>query len=255
MGLIGTATRASAADAKPTDDPSRKFFEQYCQTCHAGEKPKGDFRVDTLSQDFADKENREKWLNVVEQLKTGTMPPKGKPRPAANEAKALTDWIDGQVAAAETARNALQGRAVMRRLNQAEYQNTVRDLLGVELELKDLLPDDTAPGGFDTSAESLHISSYRWMATWQRQTGFWTRPSPVVRVPRTSNDASTSETSPPPGGRAFIATWTTAWRFSPPISRRISRSCCGSFSPATGASIVSASPRMRIKAKSRSSFT
>ena len=47
---------------------------------------------------------------------------------------------------------------MIRRLNQAEYQNTVRDLLGVELELKDLLPDDTAPGGFDTSAESLHMS-------------------------------------------------------------------------------------------------
>ena len=103
LGLIGSATRASAADAKPTDDLRRKFFEQYCQTCHTGAEPKGDFRFDSLSQDFADKENREKWLNVLEQLKTGTMPPKGKPRPAAHEAKALTDWIDGRLAAAGTA--------------------------------------------------------------------------------------------------------------------------------------------------------
>jgi cytochrome c5 len=163
LGPIGTATRASPADAKPTDDPSQKFkfFEQYCQACHAGAEPKGDFRVDSLSQDFAHKENREKWLNVVEQLKSGTMPPKGKPRPAHDETKALIEWIDGQVSAAENARNALQGRAAMRRLNQAEYQNTVRDLLGVELELKDLLPDDTAVGGFDTSAETLHMSSYQ----------------------------------------------------------------------------------------------
>src|SRR3954454_16225653 len=113
LGLIGSATGASAADAKPTDDLGRKFFEQYCQTCHTGAKPKGDFRFDTLSQDFADKENREKWLNVVEQLETGTMPPKGKPRPAANEAKALTEWIGGQVAAAGAARDPRQGRAVM----------------------------------------------------------------------------------------------------------------------------------------------
>jgi hypothetical protein len=156
---IGPATRASA-DAKPTDDPSRKFFEQYCQTCHAGARPKGDFRVDTLSQVFANKENREKWLNVVEQLKTGTMPPKGKPRPAAHETKALTDWIDSRVAAAETARNALQGLAVMRRLNRVEYENTVRDLLRVDVELKDVLPVDAVAGGFDTSAEALHFSSY-----------------------------------------------------------------------------------------------
>lgn len=160
LGLIGSPTWASAANDRPADNLSRKFFEQYCQTCHSGTKPKGDFRVDSLAQNFADKENREKWLNVVEQLKAGTMPPKGKARPAAKEIQALTDWIDGQVAAAETARNALQGRAVMRRLNQVEYENTVRDLLGVDVELKDVLPVDSAAGGFDTSAETLHVSSY-----------------------------------------------------------------------------------------------
>ncbi|HEY2251618.1 MAG TPA: c-type cytochrome domain-containing protein, partial [Planctomycetaceae bacterium] len=128
LGLIGSPARSSADDAQPNDGPSRTFFEQYCLTCHTGTKPKGDFRVDNLAQDFADKENREKWLNVVEQLKTGTMPPKDKPRPAASETQALTDWIDGQVAAAQNERDARQGRAVMRRLNQAEYENTVRDL-------------------------------------------------------------------------------------------------------------------------------
>jgi len=159
LGLIGFTTRASA-DAKPTDDPSGKFFQQYCLTCHTGEKPKGDFRVDTLSQAFDDKDNREKWLTVVRQLKTGVMPPKGKPRPAADETKSLTDWIDAKVAAAETARNARSGLAVMRRLNRVEYENTVRDLFQVDVELKDLLPEDTVPGGFDTSAEALHFSSH-----------------------------------------------------------------------------------------------
>lgn len=159
LGLIETTTRASA-DEKSTDNPSGKFFQQYCQTCHAGEKPKGDFRVDTLSTVFADKENREKWQTVVKQLRTGVMPPKGKLRPAADETKALTDWIDAKVAATETARNAQQGLAVMRRLNQVEYENTVRDLLHVDVELKDVLPVDTVPGGFDTSAEALHFSSH-----------------------------------------------------------------------------------------------
>jgi cytochrome c5 len=160
LGVL-IAANVSGADAKPTEDLSRKFFEQYCHACHTGSQPKGEFRVDALSQDFASKENREKWLNVIEQLKTGTMPPKGKPRALPDEAQALIDWIGGQIVAAENARNGLQGRAVMRRLNQVEYANTVRDLLGVELELKDLLPDDTVPGGFDTSAESLHMSSYQ----------------------------------------------------------------------------------------------
>jgi len=231
LGLIGSATRASAADAKPADDLRRKFFEQYCQTCHTGAKPKGDFRSDTLSQDFADKENREKWLNVVAQLETGTMPPKGKPRPAAHEAKALTDWIDGQVAAAGTARNALQGRAVMRRLNQAEYENTVRDLLSVDVDLKGVLPVDTVAGGFDTSAEALHISSYQldcYLAAANRvldaAVAGGARPAYVKRRVDLRNESAT-------GGTAFTATWTTASRFSAPISRRIYRSCLAVSDP------------------------
>jgi hypothetical protein len=160
-GLTGSAAVTSAAGTKPADDSSRRIFEQYCHACHAGAEPKGDFRVDILTLDFDDKENREKWLNVVEKLRSGIMPPKGKPRPAAKEAKALTDWIDAQVARAENARGAQQGRAVMRRLNQIEYQNTVRDLLGIEIDLQGVLPADTAAGGFDTNAATLHMSSYQ----------------------------------------------------------------------------------------------
>ncbi len=160
LGAIGLSTRASADDTKPTDGPAPKFFVQHCQSCHRGEKPKGDFRVESLSQDFADKENRLRWLKVLEQVKEGTMPPKEKPRPPAEEVKVLTDWIGKRAAAAEAARSAAQGRVVLRRLNRAEYQNTVRDLLGVEVDLKDLLPIDETTSGFDNSAEALHVSSY-----------------------------------------------------------------------------------------------
>ena len=72
--------------------------------------------------------------------RTGAMPPKEKPRPPAKDVQALTDWISGRVAAAEAARSAAQGRVVLRRLNRVEYENTVRDLLGVDVDLKDLLP-------------------------------------------------------------------------------------------------------------------
>ena len=73
------------------------------------------------------------------------------------------------------------GRVVLRRLNRAEYENTVRDLLGVDVDLKDLLPVDTSTNGFDNSAEALHVSSFLMERTWKRPTGCWTRPSPTVR--------------------------------------------------------------------------
>src|SRR5581483_9840141 len=91
---------------------------------------------------------------------SGAMPPKGKPRPPAKDVTAVTDWIRRRLDAAEGARVAAQGRAPIRRLNRAEYENTVRDLLGVDLDLKDVLPADTPVNGFDNGAEALHVSSF-----------------------------------------------------------------------------------------------
>ena len=68
------------------------------------------------------------------------MPPKAKPRPPEKDVRALADWIDAQAEAADAARRAAEGRVVLRRLNRVEYENTVRDLLGVDVDLKDLLP-------------------------------------------------------------------------------------------------------------------
>jgi len=158
--LTSEATCASGAEAKPDADPVRPFFAQHCQVCHEGTKPKGNFRLESLSHDFDDEANRERWLTVLEQVKEGTMPPAEKPRPAAKDVETLAGWISERTAAAEAARGAAVGRVVLRRLNRAEYENTVRDLLAVDVDLKDLLPVDTSTTGFDNSAEALHVSSY-----------------------------------------------------------------------------------------------
>ena len=154
------AEKRSVAGEKQTNDPATKLFAQHCQKCHSGSKHKGDFQIEGLTQDFSDRKNREQWLTVLEQLKTGEMPPKDKPRPPAPEIQAAINWISERASAAELARRAAEGRVVLRRLNRAEYANTVRDLLGVEVDLTDLLPLDTSTSGFDNSAESLHTSSY-----------------------------------------------------------------------------------------------
>src|SRR5439155_6373085 len=93
-------------------------------------------------------------------VRAGEMPPKAKPRPPEQDVQALTDWIRGRAEAAEAARRATQGRVVLRRLNRVEYENTVRDLLGVPVELKDMLPQDTPAHGFDNVGEALHVSSF-----------------------------------------------------------------------------------------------
>ena len=150
----------AAGDGKSFSDPTKQLFAGHCQKCHSGTKPKGDFQIENLTPDFSDRKNREQWLTVLEQLKAGEMPPKDKPRPPAKEVQAAVNWISGRAGAAELARRATEGRVVLRRLNRAEYANTVRDLLGVEVDLTDLLPPDTSVSGFDNSAEALHTSSY-----------------------------------------------------------------------------------------------
>lgn len=158
--------QSSAASLVLADDLSertaREFFERHCQDCHADPKPKGGFRIAELAPDLADSANRASWRKVAERLTSGTMPPKGRPRPDAQSVRRVVDWIERQVSESESSsgENVRSGRARLRRLNQIEYQNTVRDLLGVDVDLTGVLPDDSVSGGFDTDAESLHVSSF-----------------------------------------------------------------------------------------------
>ncbi|MBL9133989.1 MAG: DUF1592 domain-containing protein [Verrucomicrobiaceae bacterium] len=136
--------------------PHAGFLDAHCVKCHSGEKPKGKWRVDELTEDFADKQNRERWEKVLEQLESGEMPPESKPRPPEKDAKALTSWISAQISAV----TAKEGRVVLRRLNRVEYENTVNDLLGTAAKLQPMLPLDTSANGFDNVGDALHTSSF-----------------------------------------------------------------------------------------------
>jgi hypothetical protein len=115
--------------------------------------------LDRLTPDFADPAGRKQWLTILKRVKSGEMPPKSKPRPPEDKVLGLIGWITSQEQA-DSKRQAAQGRVVMRRLNRVEYENTLRDLLGIEVSLKDLLPEDTSADGFDNVAEALHVSSF-----------------------------------------------------------------------------------------------
>ncbi len=154
-----SAPADQAASASQYERHVRPFLARHCLGCHGPEKPKGDLRLDQLAPDFAVDANRERWQTVLKRLKAGEMPPKSKPRPPEQEVRALSNWISGRVQAAEAARRT-QGRVVLRRLNRVEYENTVRDLLGIDIDLQEMLPLDSSAGGFDNVGEALHVSSF-----------------------------------------------------------------------------------------------
>lgn len=160
MVCVVMACGTAFVTATEAEFPSKQFFTQHCEKCHSGENAKGNFAVASLTDDFAIQQNREQWLTVLEQLKEGNMPPRVEPRPPADDVQSVMNWISRKAADAEIARRETEGRVVMRRLNRAEYANTARDLLGVEVDLADLLPLDTSTNGFDNNAELLHTSSF-----------------------------------------------------------------------------------------------
>src|SRR6185369_1236465 len=97
---------------------------------------------------------------AVDRVEFNQMPPKGKQRPTADERLLLASWVDRESQKAELARRAKDGRVVVRRLNRIEYQNTIRDLLGIQVNLIDQLPEDGSANGFDNAAAALHTSSF-----------------------------------------------------------------------------------------------
>jgi mono/diheme cytochrome c family protein len=159
-GLLGQETPRAPAVPKDFEAKIRPLLTQRCKECHDGEKPKGKFRISELDPSISGKAAEERWLSVREQVTTGAMPPKAKGRLPQNEVDALAAWIDGKVAAADSARRSTQGRVVMRRLNRVEYENTIHDLLAIDTPLQDLLPPDASDHGFDNVGEALHSSSF-----------------------------------------------------------------------------------------------
>ena len=141
-------------------DAVAPVLKKHCVECHSGREPKGELSLDGPAPDLATDAAQEEWLQLVKRVTSGEMPPKEKPRLSEEEKKTLSDWGRSAVAAAVAKKRAGQGRVILRRLNRVEYDNTMRDLLGIEFELKEMLPLDTSADGFDNVGEALHTSSF-----------------------------------------------------------------------------------------------
>ncbi|MFC5453271.1 DUF1592 domain-containing protein [Prosthecobacter fluviatilis] len=139
------------------DQRHKVLFQETCVSCHGPEKQKGKFRVDDLSFEIKDLETAEKWQKVLNQMNSGDMPPEDEKQPA-KEAKA--DFLDDLANVMVAARRSLgdqKGVITMRRLNRREYKNTLRELLGVDVNVSDLPAD--GGGGFDTVGANLFMSA------------------------------------------------------------------------------------------------
>src|SRR6185369_10580048 len=132
----------------------------HCMSCHDAESEKGDFRIDKLSTKVGLEDNQQ-WLEVMERINSGEMPPKKvKKRPSAEESASIVAWISGKLKEGEAARMATRGRVSYNRLTRAEYVNTVQDLIGVHFDATDPgnFLEDPEWHGFDRIGSVLTLS-------------------------------------------------------------------------------------------------
>jgi mono/diheme cytochrome c family protein len=146
---------SAAADWREYQRAVQPFFAKHCFACHA-EKESGDVRLDR----FTDEATLVKGLAIVgkalEMLKKHAMPPKKRPQPGDDETKPVLAWMESFLARMDQQASAAN-RAAIRRLNRAEYNNTVRDLLGVTFRPADDFPPDVPAHGFDTVGGTLSV--------------------------------------------------------------------------------------------------
>jgi mono/diheme cytochrome c family protein len=167
MGSFGLAQRArpaapapilTAASANGFETTVKPFVTQHCIECHGNETHKRDLNFEAMPTVEALIEHRERWEDVVQKLRDREMPPADEPQPPEHLRQAAAAWIDAELARIDRVTPRDPGRVTARRLNRAEYNNTVRDLLGVDLKPADDFPQDDSGYGFDNIADVLSLS-------------------------------------------------------------------------------------------------
>jgi mono/diheme cytochrome c family protein len=155
-----TAEKAPRSDrAAEYSSQVRPFFQAYCITCHSHKAKKGDLDLERFTSLDEVRKDLRPWQAVLEMLDAGEMPPRKSRQPDTQQRRWLLAWVRGLLDTEARARDGDPGRVVVRRLSNAEFNNTVRDLTGVDLQPARDFPVDGAAGkGFTNVGDALVMS-------------------------------------------------------------------------------------------------
>src|SRR5271163_3977692 len=137
--LVFCAEAQPVAKIAPSLSQEQAILKQYCVGCHSPQVKSGGLVLAT--QDLANlAAHAATYEKVVRKLRAGVMPPAGLPRPPKAAYDRFASWLETELDSASAA-NPNAGRTeALHRLNRAEYQNAIRDLLGLDINTADLLP-------------------------------------------------------------------------------------------------------------------
>jgi hypothetical protein len=151
---ISAQRQASAGFAKDV----LPFLSKHCYTCHGNGKKRGDISLDKFRNEQEALKDRKVWENVLHMVQTGQMPPKERPRPSFPEIAAALRSIEAVLARIDGSGPRNAGRVTLHRLNRTEYNNTIRDLIGIDFRPAADFPNDDVGYGFDNIGDVLTVS-------------------------------------------------------------------------------------------------
>ena len=163
LGLCPGGAPVLSADAETSADRTfsgfmKPFLADYCVGCHGGDRPKADLNLESFEDRHEMFRKREVWESVRHMLEEREMPPENKKQPEEEARIRVVQFINEELAKFDCDEIRRPGRTTLRRLNRVEYANTVRDLMGVEVEVADDFPLDEVGYGFDNIGDVLSLS-------------------------------------------------------------------------------------------------
>jgi len=141
---------------KTFESKVQPFLKQYCTTCHNGVKQSAGLDLEPFTTEALAKKDRDTWEKIREQLQSKAMPPKSKPQPAQADRDFIATYAD-KITKIDCSLAKDPGRVTIRRLNRAEYNNTIRDLVGIDFHPADDFPSDDVGYGFDNIGDVLSL--------------------------------------------------------------------------------------------------
>jgi mono/diheme cytochrome c family protein len=155
----GSAAKRAAVPGHTFDSVVKPFVAEHCASCHGPRRQKGGLNLAKYESLEALTSDADRWELVVQKLRDGDMPPEEEePRPTPAQVTQLTGFVEREIAKADAAAPPDPGRVTARRLNRTEYNNTVRDLLGLDIRPADEFPHDDSGYGFDNIGDVLSTS-------------------------------------------------------------------------------------------------
>lgn len=135
------------------------LFKKYCFQCHGGDIQEADLRIDDLNANLVEGQHGGQWSEILDALNRGDMPPENEPQPSAQERDKIVNWLSSEINRAAVLRRSTGGQVTLRRLTRDQYNNTMRDLLGIEMNYaKELPPDTRGIDGYKNNGVYMEMS-------------------------------------------------------------------------------------------------